>query len=133
MKVLLTESQLRRIIKENDYDTKLMKSFEGFMKKYTNLKGYEREYEDEDYNVYNVMEYYMRMEDDDIDEDEWENNNAIFVVFPLDDYGDKVKLEYDRYLFQTIINSFDKDTFEEFLKIWFDKHYGWDIEFAYGV
>lgn len=133
MKILITEEQLRQLIKEDDYQDKLMKSFEGFMKKYTNLKGYEREIEDENYDIYNVIEYYEIMDDEDIDEDEWENNNAIFVVVPLDDYGDKVKLEYDRYLFKTIIDMFDKETFEEFLTIWFKKHFNWDIEYAVGV
>lgn len=134
MKILITEEQLRQLVKEDDYQNKLMMVFEKFMKKYTNLKGYEREIEDENYDIHNVMEYYMITDDGDIDEDEWENNNAIFVVVPLDDYEEKVKLEYNEYLFRTIINTLpDKETFEEFLTIWFKKYFNWDIEYAVGV
>lgn len=134
MKVIITERQLTKLIKEDDYQNKLMMVFEKFMKKYTNLKGYEREIEDENYDIHNVMEYYMITDDEDIDEEEWENNNAIFVVVPLDNYGEKVKLEYNEFLFKTIINTLpDKETFEEFLTIWFKKHFNWDIEYAVGV
>ena len=137
MKIIrLTEGDLikliKRVINEDDSEIKLKSIFDKFMNKYTDLIQQEREYEDDDYKVYNTLSFYKKDDEGDIDEDDWEDDVFVFKLIPIDDYGNDLLLEYDTYFFSHIMGSFG-GMFDSLLKEWFEEHYKYKISKVSGV
>lgn len=134
--IKLTEGDLvrliKRVINEDDFEIKLKRSFDEFMKKYTSLIEQDREYEDDDYKVYSSLLFYKKNDEGDIDEDDWEDDLYVFKLIPIDDYGNDLLLEYDVRFFSPIIGSFG-DMFDSLLKEWFEEHYKYKISTISGV
>lgn len=123
---------IKRILNETK-EEKLKSLFDDYIEEYENLIEYQREYEDDDYDIYNALVYYEKNEEGDIDEDDWEDDNYVFKVIPIDNFGEKYNLEYSKFKLRGGLSTFGKSIFERFLKPWFESTYKMKIENVYPV
>lgn len=122
MKIIINENQLDKIM------GKLKPLFDSEMEEFKNLIEIQREYEDWDTgDVYMAYVYYVDPEVD------WEDDEFVFKIIPIDEDNDLFNLEYDRWMFRNIIPLFNKNIFEVLFKDWFEKTYKQKIENLYPV
>lgn len=119
------ENTIKKILRETR-EEKLQKLFDDYISEYENLVELEREYEDFDnHEVYNTYVYYKDPELD------WEDDEFIFKVIPIDEYGEKYNLEYHAWELKGGLSTFGKRIFEKLLKPWFEKTYRIKVENVY--
>jgi hypothetical protein len=121
------ENTIRKFLLETK-EEKIYKLLEKYMEDYTSLIELEREYEDfESGEVYTTYVYYKDPELD------WEDDEFIFKLIPIDNWGEKFNLEYNAWELKGGTSTFGKQLFERFLKPWFEKTYKLVVEAVYPV
>lgn len=105
-----------KFVNENK-EVKLKNLFDSMMKDYEKLYEVEREYDDWDTGeVYTSYVYYKDPELD------WEDDEFVFKILPVED-SDDYNLEYYAWELKSVSGAFGKELFEKMLKPWFEKNY----------
>jgi hypothetical protein len=113
-----------KFVNENKQE-KIKNLFDSMMEKYEKLYEVEREYDDWDTGeVYNTYVYYLDPELD------WENDDFVFKILPVDN-SDDYNLEYYAWELKNISGAFGKQLFEKMLKPWFEKNYKTKLNVVY--
>ena len=113
-----------KFVNENKQE-KIKNLFDSMMEKYEKLYEVEREYDDWDTGeVYNTYVYYLDPELD------WENDDFVFKILPVDN-SDDYNLEYHAWELKNISGAFGKQLFEKMLKPWFEKNYKTKLNVVY--
>jgi len=122
-----------KIILRETMEEKLQKLFDDYISEYENLIQDEKEYEDEDYDIYTSLVFFKKNEDGEIDDDDWEDDNYVLKIIPIDKWGEKFNLEYSTWELKGGLSTFGKRIFEKHLKPWFEKTYKIKVENVYPV
>lgn len=128
-KVKKTPNSINKELKflNENKEEKLKNLFNSMMKNYEKLYEVEREYEDFDSgDIYSAYVYYIDPELD------WEDDEFVFKIFPVDD-SDDYNLEYYAWELKNISGAFGKELFEKMLKPWFEKNYKTKLNSVYPV
>jgi hypothetical protein len=113
-----------KFVKENK-EEKIKNLFDSMMENYEKLVEIEREYDDfETGEVYSAYVYYKDPELD------WEDDESVFRIYPVDD-SDDYNLEYYAWELKNISGAFGKQLFEKMLKPWFEKNYKTKLNVVY--
>jgi hypothetical protein len=97
------------------------------MENYENLVEVEREFDNwEEGEVYTAYVYYKDPELD------WEDDESVFRIYPVDD-SDDYNLEYYAWELKNISGAFGKELFEKMLKPWFEKTYKFKVNSVYPI
>jgi hypothetical protein len=123
---------IKRILNETK-EEKLKKLFDDYISEYENLIRDEKEYEDEDYDIYTSLVFFKKNEDGEIDDDDWEGDNYVLKIIPIDKSGKKNNLEYSEFHLRGGLSTFGKSIFERLLKPWFESTYKIKVENVYPV
>jgi len=115
-----------KFVNENKQE-RLKNLFESMMENYENLVEVEREFDNwEEGEVYTAYVYYKDPELD------WEDDESVFRIYPVDD-SDDYNLEYYAWELKNISGAFGKELFEKMLKPWFEKTYKFKVNSVYPI